>query len=386
MPNLFVPKETLPGETRVAATPETVRRLAKLGFQITLEKGAGEGSLYADKAFEEAGARLVESAETGYAAADVTVKLHPPRELDSAGHHEARLLKNGSILVSFLWPFVNAKTIDLLAKGHVTAFAMDLLPRISRAQKMDALSSQSNLAGYKAVILAANYLPKIFPLMTTAAGTISPAKVVILGAGVAGLQAIATAKRMGAVVEVSDVRLAVKEQVESLGGRFIMVEGSESLEGAGGYAKEATPEFLKRQQELVRQHISAADAVITTALVPGKPAPKLVTAEMVKEMRPGSVIVDLAVEQGGNCELSEPGKVVVREGVTLVGLLNLPGLVPTHSSQVYAKNVLAVVEHLYPKGALNLDFTDEINAASLVTHEGKIRLPAVTEAIAKRRD
>ncbi|MBI4405830.1 MAG: Re/Si-specific NAD(P)(+) transhydrogenase subunit alpha [Deltaproteobacteria bacterium] len=384
MTTLFIPKEITLSETRVAATPETVRKFIKLGFQVLVEKGAGDGSFITDKAFEEAGASLIETAAAGYSQADIILKLHPPSPHPQSGQHEAALFKQGAIIISFLWPFANPATIELLAKKRVSAFAMDLLPRISRAQKADALSSQSNLAGYKAVMLAANYLSKIFPLMTTAAGTISPAKVVILGAGVAGLQAIATAKRLGAVVEVSDVRPAVKEQVESLGGRFIMVEGSEALVGTGGYAKEASPEFLKKQQELVGRHIMAADVVITTALVPGKPAPKLIPASMVKQMKRGSVIVDLAVEQGGNCELSEVGKIVVKEGVTLIGLLNLPGLVPLNASQVYAKNLLAVVENLYPKGNLALNFDDEINAASFVTHDGKIRLPNVTEFVSKR--
>lgn len=366
MPNLYVPKESSPGETRVAATPDTIKRLVKLGFTVAVEPGAGQASTLSDRAYEEAGAKLTALA-AGMGAADLVVKLHPftPEEVGQ--------LKEGAITVSYLWPLQNRPTVDRLVTKKTSAFAMDLLPRISRAQSMDALSSQANLAGYKAVLLAADHLPSIFPLMTTAAGTIKPAKVVILGAGVAGLQAIATAKRLGAVVEVSDVRPAVKEQVESLGGRFIQIEGAEAMQDAGGYAKQATPEFLKKQQELVGKHIAAADVVITTALVPGKPAPRLVPAEVVKAMRPGSVIVDLAAEQGGNCELTEPGKVVTKHGVTLVGLLNLPSLLPTNASQMYAKNVLSVVEHLYPKGALQLDFEDEINKASFVTHNGTVR-------------
>lgn len=377
MPSVFVPKETVKGETRVAASPDTIRRLVKLGFSVAVESGAGAESKMSDEAFVEAGARIEKSAMSGYGAADLVLKLHP------FSSQEAGYLKEKAVTISYLWLMQNKESTRSLAAKSVSAFAMDLLPRISRAQSMDALSSQANLAGYKAVILAADYLPNIFPLMTTAAGTIKPAKIVIMGAGVAGLQAIATAKRLGAVVEVSDVRPAVKEQVESLGGRFIMVEGMDKMQDAGGYAKEASPEFLQKQKDLIRKHIEAADVVITTALVPGKPAPKLVTADMVKAMREGAVIVDLAAEQGGNCELTEAGVVAKKHGVTIVGLLNLAGLLPINASQVYAKNVLAVVQHLYPKGELALDFADEINAASFVTHEGKIRRADLAEAIGK---
>lgn len=369
MANIFVPKEIVAEESRVAVVPDTVRRLVKRGFSVCVERDAGVGAFFDSLAYEQAGATLVDGA-SGWGAADVVLKLHPP-SLD-----EAASLKSGAVLISLLWPHQNLEVVARLARGNVSAFAMDLVPRISRAQTMDALSSQSNLAGYKAVLLAADRLPKIFPLMTTAAGTIAPAKVVVLGGGVAGLQAVATAKRLGAVVEVSDVRLAVKEQVESLGARFISVEGAESLEGAGGYAKEASPEFLRRQQELVRAHLVAADAIITTALVPGKPAPRLIAADVVREMRPGSVIVDMAVEQGGNCELSEAGKISVKHGVTLIGLRNLPGLIPAPASQVYSRNVLAVVEHLFAAAGA-IDLTDEINGAAFVTHQGVVRLSSV---------
>lgn len=374
MLNVFIPKERATGETRVAASPDTVKKLVKLGFSVAVENGAGVGSSIADKDFEAAGAKLV-GGDSGFATADLVLKLHPFTE-DEVGR-----LRDGVVSVSFLWPLQNRKTVDALLRKKVSAFAMDLLPRISRAQTMDALSSQSNLGGYKAVLLAADHLPNIFPLMTTAAGTIKPAKVVIMGAGVAGLQAIATAKRLGAVVEVSDVRPAVKEQVESLGGRFIQIDGAAAMEDSGGYAKEASKEFLQKQKELVRKHIVAADVVITTALVPGKPAPKLVTADMVAEMRKGSVIVDLAAEQGGNCDLTEPGKITSKDGVTIIGLLNLPSLLPVNATQMYARNVLAVVEHVFPKGALNLDFNDEINGASFLTHEGKVRRADIASAL-----
>jgi NAD(P) transhydrogenase subunit alpha len=258
---------------------------------------------------------------------------------------------------------------------------MDMIPRITRAQKMDALSSQANIAGYKAVILAAAAAPKLFPLLMTAAGTITPARVVILGAGVAGLQAIATARRLGALVEVSDVRPAVKEQVQSLGAKFIVVEGAEEFEGEGGYAKQATPEFLKKQQEVVRKHIVEADVVITTAQVPGKPAPRLISADMVRDMRAGAVIVDLAAETGGNCELTELGKTVVKEGVTLIGTANIPGTLPLHASEMYAKNILNALHDMVKDGQVKLDFADEIVAGSMITHDKKICHPKVAEAM-----
>ncbi|MCZ7582332.1 MAG: Re/Si-specific NAD(P)(+) transhydrogenase subunit alpha [Deltaproteobacteria bacterium] len=377
MPTVFIPKEVVPGETRVAATPETVKRMVKTGFKVIVESGAGAGSYISDDAFREAGADV--SADTGasWGAADVVLKLHPPRFNEAAKAFEADMFKEGAVGVSFLYPYQNLDTVKQLAKKKVTAFAMDLIPRITRAQSMDALSSQANIAGYKAVLMAAEALPRIFPLLMTAAGTIKPAKVVIMGAGVAGLQAIATAKRLGAIVEVSDIRPAVKEQVQSLGAKFIEIEGAENMETEGGYAKEVSAEFLKKQQDLVRQHMAEADVVITTALVPGKKAPILVTAETVKAMRDGSVIVDLATEQGGNCELSEPGKTVVKEGVTIIGTQNIPGTVAFHASDVYAKNILYVINHLFPKGEAKLDLEDEINKGAILTHAGEIRDPQV---------
>jgi NAD(P) transhydrogenase subunit alpha len=381
MATLFIPREILPGETRVATNPDTVKRLVKEGHTVTVEAGAGEGAFIPDQALKDAGATVSSDVAALYGAADVVLKLHPPGMNEKAGKHEAEMVKEGAILVSFLWPLENLDAVKTLARRKVTAFAMDQMPRITRAQSMDALSSQANLAGYKAVVMAAGQLPKIFPLMMTPSGTIAPSKVVIMGAGVAGLQAIATAKRLGAVVEVSDVRPAVKEQVESLGGRFIEVPTDEAMETEGGYAKEATEDFLRKQREIVRKHVVEADVVITTALVPGKPAPKLISPDMVKEMRTGSVIVDLAAERGGNCELTEAGKTVVKEGVTIMGTLNIPGTVPFHASDMYAKNLHYVMQHLYPKGELNLDLEDEINAACVVTHAGEVRLPAVAERL-----
>ncbi|MCB1152539.1 Re/Si-specific NAD(P)(+) transhydrogenase subunit alpha [bacterium] len=376
MPTILVPTECAPGETRVAAVPETVRRMVKLGHTVLVESGAGAKASISDAQYTEAGATIEKDPVAAYKKADVVLKINPPQHHEGVGKFEADLLKEGTLLVSFLWPFQNEETVKALAARKVITFAMDRVPRITRAQAMDALSSQSNLAGYKAVIIAAEKLPKIFPLMMTAAGTIKPAKVVIMGAGVAGLQAIATAKRLGAVVEVSDVRPAVKEQVESLGGKFIEIETDESMQDAGGYAKEATPEFLKKQQELVRKHIVEADVVITTALIPGKPAPKLVTEDMVQEMHDGSVIVDLATATGGNCELSKDNETVVAHGVIIVGDSNLPGSVPQHASEMYAKNVLNVVEHFHDKeGNRKVDFEDEITAGSVVTCDGQIRIP-----------
>jgi proton-translocating NAD(P)+ transhydrogenase subunit alpha len=381
MATLFVPREIVPGETRVATNPDTVKRLVKEGHTVTVEAGAGDGAFIPDQAFRDAGAAVTPETASGWGGADVVLKLHPPRMNEKAGKHEAEMPREGAILVSFLWPLENLDTVKILARRKVTAFAMDQMPRITRAQSIDALSSQANLAGYKAVVMAAERLPKIFPLMMTPSGTITPSRVVIMGAGVAGLQAIATAKRMGAVVEVSDVRAAVKEQVESLGGRFIEVPVEENMETAGGYAKEASEDFLRKQREIVRKHVVEGDVVITTALVPGKPAPRLISADMVKEMRPGSVIVDLAAERGGNCELTEPGKTVTVNGVTVMGTLNIPGTVPFHASDMYAKNLHYVMQHLFPKGQLNLDLADEINAACVVTHGGEVRVPAVADRL-----
>ncbi len=380
MPTVFIPKEITPGETRVAAMPDTVKRLVKDGFTVTIEAGAGLTASVPDKLFQDAGATVGSDLLALYAAADVVGRLNPPRMNEKLGKHEAELMKDGAILVSFLWPMENAEAVKMLASRKATAFAMDLMPRTTRGQAFDAISSQANIAGYKAVLVAASHLPRLFPFMTTPSGTISPAKVVIMGAGVAGLQAIATAKRLGSVVEVSDVRPAVKEQVESLGGRFIEVPTDASMQDAGGYAREATPEFLAKQREIVRKHVVEADVVITTALVPGKPAPRLITADMVKEMKLGTVIVDLAAERGGNCELTEPGKIVVKEGVTLVGTLNMPGTVPFHSSAMYARNVYGVIGLMFQKGERKVSFEDDIVAACVVTDAGQVRLPAVSEA------
>jgi len=376
MPTLFVPKETVPGETRVAAVPETVKKLIKAGWTVSVESGAGTNANFIDQAYRDAGATVDSNIGSLYQGADVVAKLHAPRP------QEVDLLKPGTILVSFLFPMTNLELVERLRSRNISAFAMDQIPRITRAQSMDALSSQANLAGYKAVILGADHLPKIFPMLMTAAGTVPPARVVILGAGVAGLQAIATAKRLGAVVEVSDVRPAVKEQVQSLGGKFIEVETTADMETKGGYAKEATEDFLKKQRAVVDQHIMNADVVIGTAQVPGRPAPKLITAEVVEKMKPGAVIVDLAAENGGNCVLTEPGKVVVKHGVTIVGVLNVPGLLPVNASEVYSRNILNVLTLFTNKEKqLNLDVADEIVAGSLVVHAGEVKKPDVADAL-----
>jgi len=376
MAEILVRRETQEGERRVAASPETVQAMTKKGLRVLVQQRAGEGAFWSDEDYRAAGATVVPAEEVqSVASADVVLAVNPPEP------SFLQSLKEGAILVSFLWPLQNREQVRALAARKASAFALDRVPRISRAQSMDALSSQSNIAGYKAALLAADALPRMMPLLMTAAGTITPARVVVLGAGVAGLQAIATARRLGAVVEVSDVRAAVKEQVQSLGARFIEVEGMADLEGEGGYAKEASPEFLERQKAEVRRRIVAADAVITTALVPGKRAPVLVTRDMVEEMRPGSVIVDMAVEQGGNCELSQPGRTVEHRGVTIIGLRNLPSTLPRNASEVYARNLLEAVRLLFPKGEMLVNLEDPIIAGALVVHRGEVRQADVAAAL-----
>ncbi len=365
-----MPREADAAETRVAATPETVKRLVAAGFEVSLASGAGERASFVDAAYASQGAQIVrdDAVVAHLTEADVVLSVGLPSESNCAR------LKRGALLIAFASHHGPLAQLRALNDAGVTVVAMELVPRISRAQSMDALSSQASIAGYKAVLIAAAELDKYFPLLMTAAGTIQPARVVIMGAGVAGLQAIATAKRLGAVVEVSDVRPAVKEQVASLGGRFIEVplEAGEGGEDARGYAKEVSAEFLKRQQAIVRERVVAADVVITTALVPGKPAPKLITAEMVKAMRPGSVIVDLAVVQGGNCELSEPGR-SVKHGVVIVAPENVPATVPLDASQLYARNVLALLLHYQKHGLGQPDLNEEIIASATLAVGGEVR-------------
>jgi NAD(P) transhydrogenase subunit alpha len=353
-----VPKETGAGERRVALVPDSARRLVAAGFALALERGAGDAAGFSDAEYEAAGAEVLARAEL-LAGADAVVRVGAPAA------DEVAELAPGTILIGFLSPLSDAAGIARLGERGVVAFAMESIPRTTRAQSMDALSSQSTVAGYKAVVLAADRLPRLFPLLMTAAGTVAPAKVLVLGAGVAGLQAIATARRLGAVVSGFDVRPVVREQVESLGATFLDL-GITGAETEGGYAAELTPEQQARQQAALEERIPEFDVVITTALVPGRPAPKLIPAAAVAGMRRGSVIVDLAAETGGNCELTEPGEEVDRDGVTIVGYTDLASRMPYHASQLYSRNVMALLEHLAPGGELALDFEDEITAGACV--------------------
>jgi H+-translocating NAD(P) transhydrogenase subunit alpha len=359
-----VPKETVEGEHRVALVPEVVRKLTAKDFEVVVESGAGEDAMLSDEAYEEAGATISDDVW----GADVLVKVAAPTDDEIA-----KLGKQDTVLVGFLGPLSNPHTTSALAEAGVTAFAMEAIPRISRAQSMDALSSQSNVAGYKSVLVATEHFGRFLPMMMTAAGTVPPAKVLVLGAGVAGLQAIATARRLGAQVTGYDVRSAVAEQVRSLGAMFLELEAGKGAEGEGGYARELTDEEKKAQQQELADKIATFDIVITTALVPGRPAPRLVTAESVKKMKAGGVIVDLAGETGGNCELTEPGQTVVKYDVTIVSPLNLPSSMAEHASALYARNVQSLLELLVDdEGALNLDFDDEIIAGACITRGGEI--------------
>jgi H+-translocating NAD(P) transhydrogenase subunit alpha len=358
---LGVPKETAPGETRVAVVPDTVRRLGESGVDVLVERGAGEAAAFLDDAYSEAGARVVADAYE----AELVCKVQKPSP------DEIARLRKGITLVAFLQPLVDPGGVQALAERGVTAFSMDSIPRVTRAQPMDALSSQSTVAGYKAAILAAEHLGKFFPMLTTAAGTIPPAKVLVLGAGVAGLQAIATARRLGAVVSAFDVRPVVKEQVESLGATFLELD-VEGAEGVGGYAVALAEDQHQREQELIGRHAQESDAVITTALVPGRPAPVLLTEAAVAGMRPGAVIVDLAAEAGGNCEATAPGETVVRDGVTIVGLTNVPATMPVHASQMYSRNVHAFLTPMLADGELRPDWDDEIVRETCVARDGRV--------------
>jgi NAD(P) transhydrogenase subunit alpha len=363
-----VPKETAEGERRVALVPEVVRKLAggDGGLEVVVERGAAAGALIPDAQYEEAGAQMVDDAGAVFEA-DIVVKVSGPSQ------EEIGRLRSGGVLIGFLQPLTAGESIRAIAQTGATSFAMEAIPRISRAQSMDALSSQANIGGYKSVLIAATEIGRFFPMLMTAAGTIRPATVLVLGAGVAGLQAIATARRLGAVVQGFDVRAAVKEQVESLGAHFLEFDLGGDLEGAGGYAKELTPEQQARQQELMAEAIGKVDVVITTAAVPGRRAPILVTEEAVQKMKPGSVIVDLAAETGGNCELTEPGQTVVRHDVKILGLLNIPSTMAEHASQLYARNIQSLLELMIgDEGQLSLDFDDEVIAGACITRDGEI--------------
>ena len=362
-----IPRELNSLEPRVSATPGSVKLLIKSGLNIYIESGAGLESFISDDEYKNAGATIVSSSKDLLANADITLKVLPPSK------DEIKLLKENSIFISLCQTTRELETVRLISEKSITAFSMHLIPRTTLAQKMDALSSQANIAGYKAVLIAASRLGVYMPLLMTAAGTIRPSKVLILGAGVAGLQAIATAKRLGAQVEAFDVRPVVKEQVESLGAKFIEVEsGEEDGEDEGGYAKETSDEYKKKQQQLIHDHISKSDVVITTALIPGKPAPLLIPTTMVESMKPGSVIMDLAAENGGNCELTQKDEIINHNQIVIDGTSNLPGSMPVHASELYSKNVSAFLTYMMKDGQLNLDLEDEIISGALYTHQGEI--------------
>jgi H+-translocating NAD(P) transhydrogenase subunit alpha len=368
-----IPREIVPNENRVGLVPESVQRLVKSGLEVLVETGAGTNAGFLDEAYTSVGAQIVPDAATLYGQSDLVAKVQKPVANPQLGKHEIELMRPGTVLIALLQYLTNPELIKRLADARITAFSMDAIPRITRAQSMDALSSMSTVAGYKAVLLAAAASPKFFPMLTTAAGTIRPSKVFVLGAGVAGLMAIATARRLGAVVEAFDVRPVVKEQVESLGAKFVQMEITEQTETAGGYAKELSEDTHRREMELLHKHAALNDVIITTALIPGKPAPVLITEEMVKDMQPGSVIIDLAAENGGNCTLTEPGGDVVRYGVRVLGPLNLPSTMPFHASQMYAKNIFNLLGLLVNKEAqLALNFEDEIVAGTCITRDGEI--------------
>lgn len=369
---IAIPKETKDRERRVALSPEIAKELNDKGFTVHVEKGAGLESYFSDSLYQDAGAKVIGDRSELFSSADVVLMVNAPLETEVA------LMKEKAVLISFVFAATAPEVINACEKAGVSVFSMDAIPRISRAQKMDALSSQSNLAGYKTVILAANALGKIFPMLMTAAGTVKPCKVVIMGAGVAGLQAIATAKRLGALVEVSDIRPETKEQVESLGAKFIEVKSDDSIRTEGGYVKEVSADFLAKQQELIGKHVAAADIVITTALIPGKKAPVLITEDMVKSMKMGSVIVDMAVEQGGNCVLSELNKTAEKYGVTIIGESNLPSLLPMNASQLYARNISTFLLHLADKDGFKWEMDEEITKGSMLLHQGKRVHPTVS--------
>ena len=374
---LAILRETAEGEARVAASPETVKKLIGLGLDVIVEAGAGAGSSIADDLYAEAGAAIAANAAETLQDADIVFKVQRPDA------EQLAQMKSGALLIAMLNPLGRKDDAGLYAEKGITAIAMELVPRITRAQSMDVLSSQSNLAGYKAVLDAVHEYRRVMPMMMTAAGSIAPARVFVMGVGVAGLQAIATARRLGAIVSATDVRPATKEQVESLGAKFVMVESEETeqVEPAGGYAKEMSEDYKRRQAELIAETIAKQDIVITTALIPGRPAPVLVTEEMVETMRPGSVINDLAVEAGGNCPLSEAGKVVVKHGVTLIGYTNVPSRVAEDASQLYARNLLSFLTPLIDaeSGALAIDWEDEIVQGAALTRDGAVIHPLLRE-------
>ena len=367
---IAIPRETVHGERRVALVPDMAKRLAGDGLTVQVEQGAGVKAGFTDSAYADVGAEVVPDATALWRGADIVLKIHMPAT--SGARNEAEMLREGATLIGLLFPLQHHAAVSALARRDVTSFSLDFLPRITRAQSMDVLSSMSTVAGYKSVLMGAAAIGKFFPMLMTAAGTLAPTKVLVMGAGVAGLQAIATAHRLGARVQAFDVRSAVKEQVESLGAQFLELEDMEDAETAGGYAKELSEEQSKRIRDLTHQAAKAVDVVITTALIPGKPAPLLITEEMVRDMRPGSVIVDLAAEAGGNCALTKAGEDVTVGDVTILGPVNVPSTMPTHASQMYSKNITTFLAHLLEDGELKLDFEDEITSSTCVTRGGKI--------------
>ena len=386
-----IPKEVHPGERRVAATPDTAERLQKLGFAVAMEAGAGEAADFSDDAYREAGVEIVEDTRALWAASDMIFKVRAPESHPTLGVHEAELLREGGQLASFIWPAQNAELLDRLTARKATILAMDSIPRISRSQKMDALSSMANIAGYRAVIEAANHFGRFFTGQITAAGKVPPAKVMVIGAGVAGLAAIGAARSLGAIVRAFDTRPEVKQQVESMGADFLMLDFEEDGSGEGGYAKVMSEEFIKAEMDLFARQAMEVDIIITTALIPGKPAPKLITSGMVESMRDGSVIVDLAAEQGGNCELTEPGEVAVKHGVTLIGYTDLPSRLASQSSQLYGTNLWHLMSDLTPEkdGQTVVNMEDDVIRGATVVKDGEITWPPPppkVQAIAPHKD
>lgn len=376
MVTIGIPKEIHPGEKRVAATPQTILKLKKLGFEVAVETNAGHGINCSDSEFREAGAEIVDTAKELWATSDVILKVRPPEQNVEFGIHEADLMKDGGWLIGFMWPAQNRELLDRLGKRKATVFAMDCVPRITRAQKMDTLSAMANIAGYRAIIEAANNFPRFFGGQITAAGRIDPAKVMVIGAGVAGLSAIGAARALGAIVRAFDPRSACKDQVASMGAEFLELNVEEEGEGKGGYAKVMSDAFLKAEMALFAQQAMQVDIIVTTALIPGKPAPKLITQGMVESMKPGSVIVDLAAEQGGNCVLTDPGKIVHHKGVAIIGYTDLPSRMASMSSQLYGSTIVALIDELNGGDGLHVNLDDEVVRGAIVLHEGKMMWPA----------
>jgi len=376
-----VPKETAPGERRVALVPESCKKLKQAGYEIAVEAGAGMTAGYADDAYREVGAALEADPAALLGAADVALKVGPPST--DAARDEVAWLRSGAIYLGSLMPLRHLRAVQALAGRGVTAFATDAIPRTTRAQSMDTLSSMANIAGYKGVLLAAVELNKYFPMFMTAAGMVPPAKVFVIGAGVAGLQAIATAKRLGAHITATDVRPEVKEQIESVGGKYVGIELTESAAAGGGYAKELSDADKARQREILAAQVAQSDVVITTALIGGVFAPRLITADMVRSMKPGAIIVDLGADGGGNCELSRPGETVVSGGVTIMAPLNVPASMPLHASLLFSRNLTAFLQAFTKDGAFQLDLNDDIQQGALITHAGEVRHARTREALAK---